>query len=257
MGRLTGDERRRLILETLRSAGHTPATRLAEDLGVAPETVRRDLTTLEGHGLVRRTHGGAYPVEGAAFETNLAARSTAWVAEKQRIAAATVEHLGPTESLFLDEGYTQQLIAEELVRSGRALTVVTASLPAAAALAASPTIEVVILGGRLRPGTLAPVDQWTTSMLEQFVIDLAILGANGITRDKGLTVPNGAVAAVKSTAMRVSRRRVFVGAHHKFGITSFCRFAQVTDFEALITDTGLPSSEAHRYAALGPQVLRA
>jgi DeoR/GlpR family transcriptional regulator of sugar metabolism len=50
---------------------------------------------------------------------------------------------------------------------------------------------------------------------------------------------------------------VLVGAHHKFGSTSFCRCAQVTDFEALITDTGLPSSEAHRYAALGPQVLRA
>ena len=42
----------------------------------------------EAHGLLRRTHGGAYPVESAGFETTLAARSTRHVPEKRRIAAA-------------------------------------------------------------------------------------------------------------------------------------------------------------------------
>jgi DeoR family transcriptional regulator, fructose operon transcriptional repressor len=251
-----GEERRRLILEHARGTGHIAVTDLAVELDVAAETVRRDLKLLEDHGLLRRTHGGAYPVESAGFETNMARRSENRVAEKRRIAAAAVELLGPAETVYLDEGFTPQLVAEEIARSGRALTVVTASLTAAAALSVAPTIDVIALGGRVRGRTLGIVDHWATTMLSQFVLDLAVLGANGITRDRGLTVPNTAVAAVKAKAMEVSRRKLFVGMHTKFGVTSFCRFAEVSDFEALVTDTTLSTHEAHRYAALGPQVIR-
>lgn len=49
---------------------------------------------------------------------------------------------------------------------------------------------------------------------------------------------------------------MFVGAHTKFGAVSFCRFADVRDVEAIVTDTGLQSAEAQRYSLLGPQVIR-
>jgi DeoR/GlpR family transcriptional regulator of sugar metabolism len=93
-------------------------------------------------------------------------------------------------------------------------------------------------------------------MLSGFVIDLAFIGANGISRQHGLTTPDPAVAAVKSCAVRAARRRVFVGIHSKFGVSSFCRFADIGQFEALITDTGLPATEARRLSMLGPQVMR-
>ena len=35
-----------------------------------------------------------------------------------------------------------------------------------------------------------------------------------------------------------ARRTVFAGVHTKFGAVSFCRFADVGDFEAIVTDTG-------------------
>ena len=95
-------------------------------LGVAKETVRRDLRALEDHGLVRRTHGGAYPVESAGFETTLAFRATSHVPEKRRVAAAAAELIGDAETVFVDEGFTPQLIAEALP-TDRPLTVVTAS----------------------------------------------------------------------------------------------------------------------------------
>ncbi|WP_459170933.1 DeoR/GlpR family DNA-binding transcription regulator, partial [Streptomyces stelliscabiei] len=107
-----------------------------------------------------------------------------------------------------------------------------------------------------RPGTLATVDHWTTRMLAGFVIDLAYIGANGITRDHGLTTPDPAVSEVKAQAMRASRRTVFAGVHTKFGAASFCRFAGVGDLDAIVTSTLLPASEAHRYSLLGPQVTR-
>ena len=57
---------------------------------------------------------------------------------------------------------------------------------------------------------------------------------------------------MKHKVVEVSRRRLFVGVHTKFGTNSFCKFADVADFETLITDTGLSTHDAHRYTALGP-----
>jgi len=250
------EERRRQILDHARGSGHIGVTELAGRLEVAAETVRRDLKVLEDHGLIRRTHGGAYPVESAGYETSIDRRSGSRVAEKRRIAEAAVDQLDDAETVYLDEGFTPQLVAEQLATVQRPLTVVTSSLASAGLLAATSQHTAIVLGGRVRGRTLASVDHWAISMLADLVIDLAVLGANGISRDRGLTTPDPAVAAVKRTAATSARRRVFVGVHTKFGVTSFCRFADVADFEVLITDSALPAHEAHRYAVLGPQVIR-
>ncbi|MFJ8930475.1 MULTISPECIES: DeoR/GlpR family DNA-binding transcription regulator [unclassified Streptomyces] len=252
---MSAEERQREIVRAARHSGSVDVTELAAALGVAKETVRRDLRALEDHGLVRRTHGGAYPVESAGFETTLAFRTTMHVPEKRRIAAAAADLLGDAETVFVDEGFTPQLIAEALPRE-RPLTVVTASLATAGALAENDNTTVLLLGGRVRAGTLATVDHWTSKMLAGFVVDLAYIGANGISRDHGLTTPDPAVSEVKSQAIRAARRTVFAGVHTKFGAISFCRFAPVGALETIVTSTQLPASEAHRYSLMGPQVIR-
>jgi DeoR/GlpR family transcriptional regulator of sugar metabolism len=248
-------ERRRYLLARARAEGRVAVTGAAQELHMSVETVRRDLKVLEAHGLVRREYGVAYPVETAGFESDLAARESEWLPEKRRIAAQAVQLIDDAETIFIDEGYLPQLVARRLPTE-TPLTVVTASLPVASMLAQRPSVSVVVLGGRLRGRTLATVDHWATEMLSEFVIDLAFIGANGISRTHGLTTPDPAVAAVKAAAVRASRRRIFIGAHLKFSAVSFARFAEVSDFESLITDTRLSLSEAHRYMRLGPTVIR-
>lgn len=250
------EERRRAILDRARAHGRVDVTALAHDLSVASETIRRDLAKLEQHGLIRRVHGGAQPVESAGYETSIDLRAGSRPAEKRRIAAAAADHLGDAETVYLDEGFTPQLVAEALVATERPLTFVTSSITSAALLAGNPRHTTIVLGGRVRGRTLGTVDHWAVEMLGELTVDLAYLGANGISRSQGLTTPDPAVAAVKQAAVRASRRRVFVGVHTKFAVTSFIRFAELADFELLITDAGLPSHEAQRYSAAGPQVLR-
>jgi DeoR/GlpR family transcriptional regulator of sugar metabolism len=252
---MQAEERKRRILARARTEGRVDVMDIAAEFSVAPETVRRDLRLLHEHGLVRRTHGGAFPVESAGFETGLAFRSVSSVPEKRRIAAAAAERLDDAETVFVDEGFTPQLVAEALPLD-RPLTVITASLPTAAALSESPSITVLLLGGRVRGRTLATVDHWAIRMLGEMVIDLAYIGANGISREHGLTTPDPVVGAVKAQAVKVARRKIFVGVHTKFGVASFSRFAVVSDFETIITDSSLSPGEAHRYAVLGPRVIR-
>ncbi len=254
-GAVDSESRQTRILELARTAGRVEVNALAEDLDVATETVRRDLKALATRRLVKRVHGGAIPLESAAFESGVDYRSRVDLAQKHRIAAAAAAELHGAETVYIDEGYTPRLIAERI--ADRELTVVTSSLLAAEALADSENVTVLLLGGRMRGRTLATVDHWALRMLQDLVIDLAYLGTNGISAERGLTTPDPAVAAVKHEAIERARRSILVAAHSKFGMDGFCRFADVSDFETIITGTELDPVEAERYEQFGPRVIRA
>lgn len=250
------EERQEAILARARADGRVSVTELAPELGVAVETLRRDLKTLADRGVVQRVYGGAIAVESAGFETGLDFRAAADVTEKHRVALAAAQRRHGAETVYIDEGTTPQFIADALVGTGP-MTVVTPSLPVAARLSTESAITVLLLGGRVRGLTQGTVDHWALRMLGELVIDLAYIGANGISRDHGVTTQDPAVAAVKGTAIQRSRRRILFGAHTKFGASSLCRFADLRDFEVIVTGVELPAAEAHRYAVLGPQVIRA
>jgi DeoR family fructose operon transcriptional repressor len=249
-------ERQQWLLNRTREAGRVDVAATAEELDVTPETIRRDLGTLERQGLLRRVHGGAIPADRLDFEPAIGQRDSLAGAEKERIAKAALHEIPDEGAVLLDAGSTTSRLAD-LIPLDRQLTVVTNAVPVAVALATRTNITVLLLGGRVRGRTLATVDHWASGMLSGFVIDLAFVGANGISREVGLTTPDPAVADVKAHAVRAARRRIFAGIHTKFGVRTFCRFAEISDFESLVTDTALPASEAHRYSRLGPQVIRA
>lgn len=247
-------ERQRHILQLARDSGSVAVTDLARLLEVSIETVRRDLAVLDTRGLLRRSYGQAFPVETAAYESDLETREVTHLEEKRRIATEAVRHIDDAETLFIDEGFTPQLMARLLPE--RRMRVVTASLPIASTLAQRDMFSIYLLGGRVRGATQGTVDHWAVDMLSNFVIDVAFIGANAISQERGLTTPDPSVAEVKKTAVRVSRRRVFAGVSAKFAVSSFCHFADVADLDLIVTDRRLSPTTAERYASLGPTVLR-
>src|SRR5437899_11993179 len=118
------EERQAAILERARAIGRVDVGELAGDFDVTPETVRRDLTILERHGLLRRVHGGAIPVERLGFEPALATRDVTMTAEKDRIAKAALAEVPAEGAILLDAGSTTGRLADALPVD-RELTVVT------------------------------------------------------------------------------------------------------------------------------------
>jgi DeoR family fructose operon transcriptional repressor len=250
-----GIERRQWLIERARASGRVDVSLVSDELGLAAETIRRDLKDLAQQGLVRRVYGGAVPVERLAFESALSIRATRRQAEKNRIAEAATSFVRAAESIYIDEGNLPQLIADHL-HPDRPITVVTPSLPIATSLVDRDLVEVIAVGGRVRAQTLGTVDHWAVGMLETLVLDLAFMGGNGISLDHGVTVPDSAVAAVKKMAMRVSRRRILVGDSSKFGADSFVRFAHLSEFERFITDDALAIESAAELHLRGIEVHR-
>ena len=131
------EERQRHIAVAARAAGRVGVAELSVELEVTTETIRRDLSVLERHGILRRVHGGAIPVERLGFEPALPTRNTAMTTEKDRIAKAALAELPDEGAILLDAGTTTARLAE-LLPPDRPLTVLTNSLPIALALVARP-----------------------------------------------------------------------------------------------------------------------
>jgi DeoR family transcriptional regulator, fructose operon transcriptional repressor len=252
--RVSSDRQQR-ELELVRENGELSPHQLHAVLDVSMETVRRDLRVLESQGLIRRSYGRIAPVESGAFETSLSMRKTINPQEKARLATAVVSKLGEAQIIYIDEGYTEELIAQRLP-SDRRLAVVTPALHVATMLAAKPNLQVMILGGRVRGNTMGVVDAWAVEMLRRLNFDLAIIGANGVTLEHGMTTPDPAVAAVKAAAIERSARRIFVGAHHKFGNRTFVTFAQPSDFELIITGQELSAYWTNQLVSASLPLLR-
>jgi DeoR family fructose operon transcriptional repressor len=246
-------ERRRWIVTNAREAGRVEVAEVARTLEVAPETIRRDLNALERQGLLRRVHGGAVPVERFGFEGRLVPRIGSRQDEKTRIAVQAASMIAGAETLYLDAGSTVQALAERL-RPARPLTVVTNALPVAMLLAGRPGVSLLLVGGRVRGHSLGTVDHWAIRMLDELVIDLAVMGTNGVSVERGLTCPDAGVAAVKSAAVAVSRRRMLLADGAKFGVDSSYRFAHVRDLTTVVTDRIAGDRHVRAIRALGVEV---
>lgn len=248
------EERQQLILARARSAGRVDVAALAAEFDVTYETVRRDLTALERHGVLRRVHGGAIPVERLGFEPAVATRDVVMTAEKERIAKAAIAEVPAEGAILLDAGTTTGRLAEQLP-SDRTLTVVTNSLPIAMTLSTRTNITLMLVGGRLRGRTLAGVDDWALRALADTFVEVAFMATNGLSVERGLTTPDTSEAMVKRAAIGAARRVVLLADHTKVGNDHFARFGGLDEVDTFITDTGVDRQVAGDIEAAGPRVV--
>jgi len=247
-------ERHQQILDTARAHGRVEVAELARDLAVTPETVRRDLTALERRGVVRRVHGGAIPVERLGIEQGVADREAQAATQKDRIARAALEELPDGGSIIIDAGTTTARMAQ-LLPSDREFTVVTHSIPVASALVARPNITLHLLGGVVRGRTLAAVGEWTKAQISEVFADVAFMGTNGISVERGLTTPDIAEASVKRALIDAARRTVVLADHTKFGREDFAKVAPLSLVDTVISDIGLDVELAEDVENSGPRMV--
>jgi len=118
-------------------------------------------------------------------------------------------------------------------------------------------VTVLTVGGRVRGRTLAMVDGWALRVLDETYVDVAFIGTNGVSVERGLTTPDVAEAAVKTAMMAAARRVVVLADHTKVGNDGFARFGELEAVDTLITDDGLDVQVAADIQAAGPRVVLA
>ena len=257
------EERQLLIAALVATQGRVTVTDLAMRFAITAETVRRDLDTLETARQLRRVHGGAVAIDRLSLsEPSLDERQTQRLDEKSRIADAALRLVpaSRTGSIVLDAGSTTECLADRLAGwtpalIGDQLLVITNAVPIASKLSRNETIQLHILGGRVRGLTRAIVGADTVAQLDALRPDIAFIGANGISANFGLSTPDSVEAAVKSAIVASARRVVVLADSSKLDQETLVCFAALALIDTLITDDAPSDALAAALAAAGVDVV--
>jgi DeoR family transcriptional regulator, fructose operon transcriptional repressor len=235
------EERQQAIARLVTQRGRMSVNQLAREYDVTTETVRRDLSTLERMGLVRRVHGGVVPPASLSLiEAGLRERDQVNTEAKERIARAALERLPPPGgTILLDAGTTTSRLASLLP----------------ARLAGHRHIDLRLLPGRVRRTTQAAVGAETVAALSHLRVDVAFLGTNGITAAHGFTTPDPDEAAVKRALIESGREVIAVADASKFGIDTAVRFAVPEEIDVLITDGDVSTVDRRAMTKSGVEVV--
>ncbi|MDO5661064.1 MAG: DeoR/GlpR family DNA-binding transcription regulator [Brachybacterium sp.] len=237
------EKRHASIVATVRRQGAAAVGELSSALGVSEATIRRDLDQLAETGMVRRVRGGACSVRGS-VRPEADPRPFAHVAasasdSKRRIAGRAAGLVEDGDVIALDIGTTVAAMCPLLM--DRSLTVVTASLAVVRALADAPAIDIVVLGGLLRPNYHSLVGTLTESALRQVRVDAAFLGTSGVRTDGTVLDSTPSEVSVKRGLLEISSEAFLLADEEKFPGSGFLEVAPITRFSGLVTDRPLPA----------------
>jgi DeoR family transcriptional regulator of aga operon len=241
------------LLERLSTTGQLTVADLASHLGVSQATIRRDLEELESQQLLRRVHGGAVRPQGST-EVPLPYKGVRRQEDKERIARAALTEIGDASIIGLTGGTTTAAVGR-LVGDRAGFTIVTTGLNIASELVNFPRLRVIIAGGEVRTASLEVVGTAAQRTLEQFRVDIAFIGVDGITPDGGCTGfdPLGSLAI--QTMIERAARVIVVTDSSKFGRVAPSAICPLNQVDLLITDSRADRSDLDRIRAAGVPTL--
>jgi DeoR/GlpR family transcriptional regulator of sugar metabolism len=233
--RLTRKERHELILSEVRRSASIRISKLARRIGVAGETIRRDLIELGEAGLINRTYGGA-TISLVTTEPVIAERGLTLIEERARIGRGTAGLIERGQVVMIDGGSTTYEVARNLSQLRRDLTVITNSAGVASVAGANPTFRVILCPGTYdsREGSVFGED--TVEFVRRYNANVAIIGASAVNAHGPSDMISGA-AAVKRAMMAQSLSTILVVTNDKFGRSSLERVCALEDLSDIVTDS--------------------
>ena len=242
-------DRRSKILEYVIDRERVDVNELSERFGVSQVTVRKDLDHLERNGLVTRQHGYALAIA----PDNLRSRLAVHYEIKRRIAAAAADLVPNGATVMIESGSCCALLADELARTKRGVTIITNSA-FIADFVRDGQAAIVLLGGDYQPESQVTVGPLVEQCLAGFHVEKLFVGVDGYTPDSGFTGRNHLRAAVVKHMATHTDEVVVLTESLKFprqGAVPLLATSQVT---RVITDTGLPETMQEHLTGAGVAV---
>ncbi len=228
------NDRQRQIVEQLRAEGLLSINDLSDLFEVATQTIRRDINDLCDQGLARRVHGGVAPPSNP-VNLNFRARSILNEQTKRAIAQTAAALIPPGSTVLLGIGTTVQYVAEALAQTPDT-TIVTNNLEVATVLCNSPSCEVHVVAGQLRPDDRDLAGASVLKGYSRFVADFGVIGAGALDSVFGLLDYKQFDADVSNVIQSSARKVLFVADHSKWNRTAPHRVAGFSQLDAFITD---------------------
>ncbi|MBA2779650.1 DeoR family transcriptional regulator [Billgrantia kenyensis] len=220
--------------------------------GVSEMTIRRDIDasdgamTLLGGRLVMADNPQFAPVY------DLDRQQYSHAMTKRRLCERAAGFLADGDTLFVDCG-TTLLPLVNLLASHERLTVVTYALNVANAVSLLPGVRLVLLGGLFHASSRSFGSDDMNAVIGRLGINRAFISAAGVHAQRGVSCFHFHEVAPKQAAIACAEQRLLVVDESKVGQIRPAYFAQLDDFDVVITDGDMTLPQADG----GPRIVAA
>lgn len=229
------DVRHDLLLARLSSGDRLIAAALADELNVSPDTIRRDLISLERSGAARRVRGGAVPVSLPAKPYAVRRHEIEpGIAQLAEAAAALIDN---NATVFLDGGNVLHAVACRLSTEFRGLVITPA--PAIALAVQARGVSVYLIGGALCANGGIATGGTAERAAAECAADLCVLGACGMHPSFGLSADDSGEAGIKRAMALASTEVVVVTGSAKLTRRARHRVLSIDEIDQLVTDVNV------------------
>ena len=208
-------DRKAALLRLLQEKEPISIQELAQASGLSQSTLRRELHELVDDGLVR-VNVGQVALAASSEERPFALRAMVNQEAKQRIARAALDLIPNGDTIFIAGGTTTLELARLLPRQRR-LTVITNTLRIANILVDAPGIDLIVLGGAVRPGEQTMHGHLTEWGVQQFRADKLFYGVEAINLHHGVTHSQIVEVATDRALANAATQVIVLADHTKFG----------------------------------------
>ena len=233
-------QRKTEIMSRLRRERFVSVADLMSQLQASRSSIMRDLIDLEKSGLLERTRGGAALKSSAAvltFGTELPTQEKKDIhaKQKQRIGAIAAGKIRPHSTIYLDSGTTTAYLLPHL--SDKRVTIITPSMYILRHLPVEFNGNIYILGGAYNRKYDMNFGSVTNREAGEYRYDAAVISASAIQLEtEEVMGADPDVTAIKQIAMARAGKKLLVADSSKYSANAVITFAQLSDFDEVITD---------------------
>jgi DeoR family transcriptional regulator, deoxyribose operon repressor len=252
---MTKSERASIILRTLEIKKALSIQELSRQLKVSHMTVRRDLAPLVDEDKVKVLYGSVilHPNAGARSTDSyysLIAAGSEHREQKRRVGQLAASLIEPDDTLIIDVGSTTEYLAKYLPE-GINYTVLCYALNIVSESVRRKGCRTMFAGGVFHENTLMFESPEGLSMIRNFRATKAFISATGVSSQFGVTCMNSYERETKKVMIQSSLKKILLVDSSKFDVIRSDYFAELSDFDEIVTDSDIPPSYAETIRGLG------
>jgi len=251
------EERHQAILDYIQANGRISIGDIQEKYDVSVDSARRDLRILEERGLLKRTHGGAIPIQqvGLCPPRHRNMKDMEVWDNYAAIAKKGAEFVKENDIVYLTSGSVGFIMLKYLPQDIK-YTLVVNSVSLANELKFWDNVTVYITGGKMRMhSTASLVDSFANAFVRNMHFDVCLMTGAGYDADFGFSNGTDETATFQRTVIENSRKKILLMPNPKIGFKAFIKVCDMDKFDTLITDWDAVEDQLNRIEEKGVKVI--
>ena len=252
-------QRANKIIDILKEKNGATVKELSLTLGVSEMTIRRDLEILKSNNIINNVYGAAiynpsnnieklesfYDIENEVIRNE---------DEKIKIGKTAANFIQEDDVIIIDTGTTTEKLAQ-FIDPNLNISALIFNTNILMALSKKKNINLIFSGGYFHQNTMMFESPEGISLIEKTRATKVFVSASGIHETLGVTCSNNYEVLTKQAIIKSSVEKILLVDSKKLGVVKSSYFADLSDFDTIITDSNIPEQWRQKINDIGIKLI--